>query len=117
MLGGDEDVYVLYLCCGTGAYLAEVLRRIAAIWAYKLGGYQVLKKWLSYREYAVLGRVLTPEEVRYFECPQVAGVLAKFYGNQVNRLTQTAILVRTPLRLQLRHRPAHRRHLDHLDLE
>ena len=38
----------------------------AAIWAYKLGGYQVLKKWLSYREHAVLGRVLTPEEVRYF---------------------------------------------------
>ena len=38
----------------------------AAIWAYKLGGYQVLKKWLSYREHAVLGRVLSPEEVRYF---------------------------------------------------
>ena len=38
----------------------------AAIWGYKLGGYQVLKKWLSYREHAVLGRVLTPEEVRYF---------------------------------------------------
>ena len=38
----------------------------AAIWDYKLGGYQVLKKWLSYRERAVLGRVLTPEEVRYF---------------------------------------------------
>ncbi len=38
----------------------------AAIWQYKLGGYQVLKKWLSYREHAVLGRVLTPEEVRYF---------------------------------------------------
>ena len=37
-----------------------------AIWAYKLGGYQVLKKWLSYREHTVLGRVLTPEEVRYF---------------------------------------------------
>ena len=38
----------------------------AAIWQYKLGGYQVLKKWLSYREHAVLGRVLTLEEVRYF---------------------------------------------------
>ena len=38
----------------------------AAIWQYKLGGYQVLKKWLSYREHAVLGRVLTPEEVQYF---------------------------------------------------
>ena len=38
----------------------------AAIWDYRLGGYQVLKKWLSYREHTVLGRVLTPEEVRYF---------------------------------------------------
>ncbi len=38
----------------------------AAIWDYKLGGYQVLKKWLSYRERAVLGRDLSPEEVLYF---------------------------------------------------
>ena len=38
----------------------------AAIWDYKLGGYQVLKKWLSYREYKVLGRALSPEEVQYF---------------------------------------------------
>ena len=38
----------------------------AAIWDYKLGGYQVLKKWLSYRESDVLGRVLMPEEVLYF---------------------------------------------------
>ena len=38
----------------------------AAIWDYKLGGYQVLKKWLSYRERDVLGRVLSPEEVLYF---------------------------------------------------
>ena len=27
----------------------------AVIWDYKLGGYQVLKKWLSYREHDVLG--------------------------------------------------------------
>ena len=38
----------------------------AAVWRYKLGGYQVLKKWLSYRERGVLGRVLVPEEVGYF---------------------------------------------------
>ena len=38
----------------------------AAVWNYKLGGYQVLKKWLSYRERHVLGRVLSPEEVQYF---------------------------------------------------
>jgi hypothetical protein len=37
------------------------------VWGYSLGGYQVLKKWLSYREAAVLGRDLTAEEVGYFE--------------------------------------------------
>ncbi len=38
----------------------------AAVWSYKLGGYQVLKKWLSYRESGVLGRALQPEEVQHF---------------------------------------------------
>ena len=38
----------------------------AAVWNYKLGGYQVLKKWLSYRERGILGRHLTPEEVQHF---------------------------------------------------
>ena len=38
----------------------------AAVWRYQLGGYQVLKKWLSYRERAILGRSLTPDEVQYF---------------------------------------------------
>ena len=38
----------------------------AAVWRYKLGGYQVLKKWLSYRERPILGRALLPEEVLYF---------------------------------------------------
>ena len=38
----------------------------ADVWNYKLGGYQVLKKWLSYRERAVLERNLSPEEVGNF---------------------------------------------------
>ena len=38
----------------------------AAVWSYKLGGYQVLKKWLSYRERPILGRTLRPEEVQRF---------------------------------------------------
>ena len=33
----------------------------AAVWGYKLGGSQVLKKWLSYRERNILGRPLKPE--------------------------------------------------------
>ncbi len=38
----------------------------AAVWHYRLGGYQVLKKWLSYRECGILDRPLIPEEVQYF---------------------------------------------------
>ena len=38
----------------------------AAVWNYQLGGYQVLKKWLSYRESKVLGRLLLPEEIHHF---------------------------------------------------
>ena len=38
----------------------------AKVWNYKLGGYQVLKKWLSYRESKILGRKLTLEEVQHF---------------------------------------------------
>ena len=38
----------------------------AAVWSYKLGGYQVLKKWLSYRERKIVDRALLPEEVQHF---------------------------------------------------
>jgi hypothetical protein len=35
------------------------------VWNYVIGGYQVIKKWLSYREKTVLGRDLTTDEARY----------------------------------------------------
>ena len=34
------------------------------VWYYTIGGYQVIKKWLSYREHKLLGRALTVEEAR-----------------------------------------------------
>ena len=37
-----------------------------AVWHDKLGGYQVLKKWLSHRERPVLGRAFLSGEVLYF---------------------------------------------------
>jgi hypothetical protein len=43
------------------AYWSNIPLRV---WEYTIGGYQVIKKWLSYREYSVLGRDLTPGEVR-----------------------------------------------------
>lgn len=45
------------------AYWKNVPQRV---WEYTIGGYQVLKKWLSYREYGVLGRAIAPEEAREF---------------------------------------------------
>lgn len=43
------------------AYWQSVPERV---WEYVIGGYQVVKKWLSYREKGVLGRALKPEEAR-----------------------------------------------------
>ena len=57
----DETTFDVFL--NTSAFWRNVP---AAIWSYKLGGYQVLKKWLSYRERAVLGRALRSEEVQHF---------------------------------------------------
>ncbi len=52
------DVYL-----NDGAYWRNVP---ATVWTYKLGGYQVLKKWLSYRELEILDRPLLADEVQYF---------------------------------------------------
>lgn len=37
----------------------------ANVWEYYIGGYQVIKKWLSYREKSLLGRSMKMEEVEY----------------------------------------------------
>ena len=37
------------------------------VWEYTIGGYQVIKKWLSYREKRLLARALSKEEVRYVQ--------------------------------------------------
>ncbi|MCC6881954.1 MAG: hypothetical protein IT576_07375 [Verrucomicrobiales bacterium] len=48
------------------------------VWNYTLGGYQVLKKWLSYRESALLGRPLTSDEAQQFthHVRRIASILA-----------------------------------------
>ena len=58
----------------------------SVIWNYKLGGYQVLKKWLSYRERSVLGRPLRPEEVRHFtDAARRIFAILKVTGGGVNQ--------------------------------
>ena len=56
-----ETTFDIYL--NGGAFWRNVP---AAVWNYRLGGYQVLKKWLSYRERDVFDRPLRPEEVQRF---------------------------------------------------
>ena len=56
-----ETTYDVYL--NDRAYWRNIP---SAVWTYRLGGYQVLKKWLSYRGLSVLQRPLLPEEVQYF---------------------------------------------------
>ena len=46
----------------------------ARVWDYTIGGYQVIKKWLSYREFNILGRSLSTEEAR--EVTQIARRIA-----------------------------------------
>ena len=50
-----------------------------AVWSYRLGGYQLLKKWLSYRERKVLGRPLRTDEILYFAemARRVAAILMR----------------------------------------
>jgi hypothetical protein len=43
-----------------------------SVWEYRIGGYQVVKKWLSYREGAILGRPLTSAEVK-----EVSGMIRR----------------------------------------
>jgi hypothetical protein len=57
MLGGQTlDVFL-----NDRAYWRNVP---VATWEYCIGGYQVLKKWLSYRDKGLLGRALDPQEAR-----------------------------------------------------
>jgi len=58
---GDRT-YDVYL--NDVAYWANIPARV---WEYTIGGYQVIKKWLSYREQRLLGRPLTKDEVRYVQ--------------------------------------------------
>jgi|BarGraIncu00421A_1022006.scaffolds.fasta_scaffold02961_4 hypothetical protein len=66
-LTADQAVALLGETC-FDVYLNDVAywRCVPAnVWRYTIGGYQVIKKWLSYRERALLGRDLKPEEARY----------------------------------------------------
>lgn len=62
-----------------------------SVWHYTLGGYQVLKKWLSYREHALLRRPLTSDESQSFthHVRRIAAILA--LGEALDRHYQASV--------------------------
>ena len=74
-----RDVVDVYLNDKT--YWANIPREV---WEYRLGGYQVLKKWLSYRESKVLGRALRVGEVSWFSeaARRIAGIVSVAGGSE-----------------------------------
>lgn len=65
---GDDGLAIL----GTMTYDVHLSKDVIwrnvplPLWEYRVGGYQTLKKWLSYREHEVLKRALNAEEVAHF---------------------------------------------------
>ena len=79
-LGGATHASPLHNTATFDVYLngRAYWRNVPAVWRYKLGGYRVLKKWLSYRERSILTRPLTPDEVQHFTdtARRIAAILA-----------------------------------------
>lgn len=62
---GEEAIRVLGLPLDIRLNTEAAWRTVPRkVWNYKIGGYQVIKKWLSYRDENILGRALTKEESR-----------------------------------------------------
>lgn len=59
--GNAASTQTLDIYLNTYAYWKNVPK---PVWEFTIGGYQVLKKWLSYREYELLGRALTLDEIK-----------------------------------------------------
>jgi predicted helicase len=57
---GSDDAFDIYI--NDSIFWSNVP---ADVWAMSIGGYPVVKKWLSYREHKVLGRALRTEELAY----------------------------------------------------
>ena len=65
----------------------------AAVWEYRLGGYQVLKKWLSYRALGIVGRRL-----RFGEAQCLADIARRTAGTLVTTRSEVSGAQRTESR-------------------
>jgi hypothetical protein len=68
-----------------------------AVWEARIGGYQVLKKWLSYRDHSILGRELTAAEVAHVQASarRLAAIL--LMGPELDASYRACAAAHTPL--------------------
>jgi hypothetical protein len=61
----------------------------ANVWEHTIGGYQVIKKWRSYRENQLLGRPLTTDEAREVThmARRIAAIVLLYPALDTNYLT------------------------------
>jgi hypothetical protein len=57
-----------------------------AAWDFTIGGRKVLRKWLSYRDYRVLDRPMTPQEMNQFSDIARRLVVLTLLGIKLDRL-------------------------------
>ena len=62
------------------------------VWECRIGGYQVLKKWLSYRDQSIIARSLSAEEVGHVQqaARRIAAVL--LLGPELDASYQDCVL-------------------------
>ena len=67
------------------------------IWELKIGGYQIIKKWLSYREHNTISRPLSEEEVSHVQATarRLAAIL--LLGPQLDRNYRQCAAAHRPL--------------------
>lgn len=56
-----------------------------SVWEFRIGGRQVLPKWLSYREHSLINRSLTLDEVRFFNGLTVRVIKLTLLGVKLDR--------------------------------
>jgi hypothetical protein len=68
-----------------------------AVWEARIGGYQVLKKWLSYRDHSILGRELTAAEVAHVQGAARRLAAIKLLGPELDASYRACAAAHTPL--------------------
>ena len=84
-----------------GMNAASLWRNIPEqVWETHIGGYQVLKKWLSYRDASILKRPLTPAEVGHVTATARRLAALRLLGPALDAAHHACTTTHTPLNVQ-----------------